>query len=81
MLNALMSAPNVDAEKAGPLEAAILMNIQSPAVERFLETFPSTTLDELIAQATEAGYEIDVLESDAANRMPRTVVGKGQLQI
>jgi hypothetical protein len=79
MLNAVMSSEIPKDKKAG-LAAATLMNIQAPAVERFLEAFPSATLTELIQSAKKAGYEVDVLESKVANSLPRTLVGKGQLQ-
>lgn len=81
MLNAVMSSPEVDPKERGAMVAAALMNIQAPALERFLEIFPSATLDDLIAQAKEAGYEVDVLDASTANQVPRSVVGKGQLQV
>jgi hypothetical protein len=81
MLNAVMSNPSADAKVKGGMAAAALMNIQAPALERFLEAFPSATLQELITKAKEAGYEVEVLDAHVANALPRTVIGKGQLQI
>jgi hypothetical protein len=81
MLNAVMSSPDADAETQAEMAAVVLMNIQAPAVEQFLERFPSTTLDDLIGQAREAGYEVDVLDGEVANRVPREVVGRGQLMV
>jgi len=81
MLNAVMSSEKIDPKKKAGLAAATLMNIQAPAVERFLEAFPSTNLEELIDAAKKNGYEIDILDSKVAGNLPRSIVGKGQLQV
>src|SRR4051812_45094583 len=47
MLNHVMSAPKISSEDKAALTAAVLLNIKSDVVGRFVELFPDMNLEEL----------------------------------
>jgi hypothetical protein len=76
MLNHIMSSPDVEPSTRSALTAATLMNIKSEVVGRFTELFPNTSLEDLITSAREAGYQVDVLDTEVATNLPRALVGR-----
>jgi hypothetical protein len=76
MLNHVMTTPDVDSSTRAALSAAALMNIKSELVARFVDTFPDMNLDQLLDAARDAGYQVEVLDPEVAERLPRSIVGR-----
>lgn len=76
MMNAVMSEPKLTPDDRVELTAAVMGNIKQMAIATFLEKFPKATLESLIESAREAGYEVQVLDTNGIQAMPRSVVGK-----
>ncbi len=76
MLNHVMSARDIDNPNKAALTAAALLNIKAEMVGRFVDLFPDMTIEELTKAAREAGYHIEILSPDTAERTPRSVVGR-----
>jgi hypothetical protein len=61
MLNHILSSPENVAK--GTKLTTYVANIKAALVGEFTKTFPTANLDELIAQAKHAGYDVEVLRS------------------
>jgi hypothetical protein len=60
MFNYILASP--DRAAAGQRLGAVLGNIKQAAVMEFAKTFPNANLDELVAAAKKAGYDVEVLK-------------------
>jgi hypothetical protein len=74
MMNHVMATPKVSKDARIEITAAVLGDIKAMAVASFLNQFPQTNVEQLVASARKAGYDVEILSVEKAAALPRSVV-------